>query len=216
MRTPFPYATLALLCAALSGCAATPAHTRTPMMLTEHSIDRAQQRSELMQKLMSDPDIPPWYNQRERVIEAMGDRVFDKSFDRVFDSVTVALATLGANVRNMERQSGYITSAVPTLGPERERQLRMQAAREWCRYNKYDATLLEKDKDERMHIDVVGMGNFSRHTQAITISMVRQGKEQTKVKVRFADIYYPGMLQDHYKTLWAAIDKQIFLDRGLD
>src|SRR5688572_20871679 len=76
--------------------------------------NRMQKQSELMQKLASEPDLPPWYAQRERVAQAMGDRVFDKDFDRVFDSVTVALATLGANVNNMERQSGYITSAVPT------------------------------------------------------------------------------------------------------
>jgi len=67
-----------------------------------------------------------------------------------------------------------------------------------------------------MQLDVVGMGSFNRGTQAITISMVRQGKEQTKVKVRFANIQYPGQLQEYYKTVWAAIDKQIFLDRGLD
>ena len=50
----------------------------------------------------------------------------------------------------------------------------------------------------------------------MTISMVRQGKEQTKVKVRFSNIHYPAQLEDYYKTVWAAIDKQIFLDRGLD
>src|SRR3954470_9617279 len=87
---------------------------------------KLQQQTEMMQKLASEPDIPPWYNQRERVAQAMGDRVFDKEFDRVFDSVTVALATLGANVNNMERQSGYITSAVPQLSPEREKQLQTQ------------------------------------------------------------------------------------------
>ena len=178
--------------------------------------NRIQKQSELMQKLASEPDLPPWYAQRERVAQAMGDRVFDKEFDRVFDSVTVALATLGANVNNMERQSGYITSAVPSLGPEREKRLQMQAAREYCKYHKYDPSLLEKRKDEDFGIDVFTMTSMNRYGQAMTISMVRHGKEQTKVKVRFANIHYPQQLEEYYKTVWAAIDKQIFLDRGLD
>jgi len=177
---------------------------------------KLQQQTEAMQKLASEPDIPPWYAQRERVAQAMGDRVFDKEFDRVFDSVTVALATLGANVNNMERQSGYITSAVPQLNPQREKQMQMQAAREWCKYNKYDPKILEKDKDDFYSIDVFGMSAMGRMGQAMTISMVRQGQTQTKVKVRFSNIHYPGQLEEYYKTIWAAIDKQIFLDKGLD
>ena len=178
--------------------------------------NRMQKQSELMQKLASEPDLPPWYAQRERIAQAMGDRVFDKDFDRVFDSVTVALATLGANVNNMERQSGYITSAVPSLGPEREKQLQMRAAREYCKYHKYDPSLLEKGKDDEFGIDVFTMTSMNRYGQAMTISMVRQGKEQTKVKVRFSNIHYPNQLEEYYKTVWTAIDKQIFLDRGLD
>jgi hypothetical protein len=54
------------------------------------------------------------------------------------------------------------------------------------------------------------MRGMARMGQAMTISMVRQGKEQTKVKVRFSNIQYPGQLEEYYKTIWAAIDKQIF------
>ena len=92
----------------------------------------------------------------------------------------------------------------------------MQAAREWCKYNKYDPKLLEKNKDDLYSIDVFGMSGMARMGQAMTISMVRQGKEQTKVKIRFSNIHYPGQLEEDYKTIWAAIDKQIFLDKGLD
>ena len=189
---------------------------KAPGMGAMPDADKMQKQSEIMQKLMSEPDIPPWYAQRERVAQSMGDRVFDKEFDRVFDSVTVALATLGANVNNMERQSGYITSAVPSLNPQREKQLQLQAAREWCRYNKYDPTLIEKDKDDAYGLDVFSMSSMTRFGQAMTISMVRQGREQTKVKVRFAGVHYPGQVEEYYKTIWPAIDKQIFLDRGLD
>lgn len=214
MRKPLSRAVLNLsLGAAICGCGG----PSTPgMMGTMPDANRMQKQSELMQKLASEPDLPPWYAQRDRVAQAMGDRAFDKDFDRVFDSVTVALATLGANVNNMERQSGYITSAVPSLGPEREKRLQMQAAREYCRYHKYDPSLLEKGKDDEFGMDVFMMTGMNRYGQAMTISMVRQGKEQTKVKVRFSNIHYPAQLEDYYKTVWAAIDKQIFLDRGLD
>ena len=199
------------LCLVASGCAPS-----APSMGAMPDTNRIQKQSELMQKLASEPDLPPWYAQRERLAQAMGDRVFDKDFDRVFDSVTVALATLGANVNNMERQSGYITSAVPALNPQRERQLQMQGAREYCRFHKYDPSLLEKGKDDEYGMDVFMMSNMTRFGQAMTISMVRQGKEQTKVKVRFSGVHYPGQLEEYYKHVWAAIDKQIFLDRGLD
>ena len=212
MRRRFlPLVSLAVV-TACSGCAGPSA----PGMGAMPDYDRIQKQSEIMQKLASEPDIPPWYTQRERVAQAMGDRVFDKEFDRVFDSVTVALATLGANVNNMERQSGYITSAVPTLGPEREKQLQMQGAREWARFYKYDPKLMEKGKDDDFGMDVFSMSALGRMGQAMTISMVRQGKEQTKVKVRFSNVHYPRQLEEYYKTVWAAIDKQIFLDRGLD
>ena len=85
--------------------------------------NRMMQQNDLMQKLMKDPQVPTWYGEREKITLAMGDRVFDKEFERVFDSMTIALATLEANVNNMERTSGYITSAVPRLNPERSEQL---------------------------------------------------------------------------------------------
>src|SRR5688572_25866480 len=56
--------------------------------------NRMMQQQDLMQKLMKDPQVPTWYNEREKITLAMGDRVFDKEFERVFDSMTIALATL--------------------------------------------------------------------------------------------------------------------------
>src|SRR4028118_173266 len=101
-------------------------------------MKRMEQKQDLMQKLMSDPQVPSWYGERERITQAMGDRVFDKEFDRVFDSLTVALASMEANVNNMERQSGYITAAIPRLQPERAEQLRKAAAVEFARHHGYD------------------------------------------------------------------------------
>ena len=102
-----------LIATSLAGCAPSPG----PMHMSGMpDMDRMQQKQDLMQKMMGDPQVPSWYGEREKITLAMGDRVFDKEFDRVFDSVTVALATLGANVNNMERQSGYITSASSGAG----------------------------------------------------------------------------------------------------
>lgn len=177
-------------------------------------MDRMEKKQELMQKLMADPQLPAWHSDRERITQAMGDRIFDKDFDRVFDSLTIALGTLEANVNNMERQSGYITSAVPRLNPERAHQLSQESMRAYAVANGYDPSLLEKSGPYEM--DLESMTSFSRMSQAMTISLVRQSATQTKVKIRFSNVNYPAELQEFYKTVWPAIDKQIFMDRHVD
>lgn len=57
------------------------------------------------------------------------------------------------------------------------------------------------------------MGRFAR---GMTISLVRQGPKQTKVKVRFDNVYYPRMIEECFKIVWLAVDKQMFLDKELD
>jgi hypothetical protein len=52
--------------------------------------------------------------------------------------------------------------------------------------------------------------------QAMTISLVKQSPTQTKVKIRFSNVNYPAELQEYYKIVWPAIDKQIFLDKAVD
>ena len=176
--------------------------------------NRMMQQNDLMQKLMKDPQVPTWYGEREKITLAMGDRVFDKEFERVFDSMTIALATLEANVNNMERTSGYITSAVPRLNPERSEQLHKASLVAYCKYYKYDPSLLEKKGPYEMDPDM--MRNMNRQGQAMTISLVKQTPTQTKVKIRFSNVNYPPELTEYYKTVWPAIDKQIFMDRNID
>jgi hypothetical protein len=50
----------------------------------------------------------------------------------------------------------------------------------------------------------------------LTVSLVRQSARQTKVKLRFDNVHYPLLVDEYYKTVWAAIDKQMFLDQALD
>lgn len=199
------------LIATFTGCA--PA-MMGPSMSGMPDMDRMEKKQSLMQELMSDPQLPAWHSEREKITQAMGDRIFDKDFERVFDSLTIALATLEANVNNMERQSGYITSAVPRLSPERASQLSEQSMRAYASAKGYDPSLL--DKQGPYEVDLESMTSFSRMNQAMTISLVRQSPTQTKVKIRFSNINYPPELVELYKTVWPAIDKQIFLDRSVD
>jgi hypothetical protein len=57
---------------------------------------------------------------------------------------------------------------------------------------------------------------MNRQMAGLTLSMVKQGAETTKVKLRFDNVYYPGLVDEYYKVVWAAVDKQMFLDKGLD
>jgi hypothetical protein len=50
----------------------------------------------------------------------------------------------------------------------------------------------------------------------LTLSMVKQSAQQTKVKLRFDGIYYPRQVEELYKRVWAEVDKQMFLDKALD
>jgi hypothetical protein len=177
--------------------------------------NRMNQQIELMNKLMKEPDTSSWYKQRDGVIQAMGDRVFDKSFDRVFDSVIVAMANLGAHVENMERQSGYISARGGLLPPDQTKQLRREALLEYCKLNGYDPGLLDKKGQDILDPDAAG-GMMEHMMTGLTIALVKQGENQTKVKLRFANTYYPALLQEYYKAVWPAIDKQIFLDKNLD
>ncbi len=44
--------------------------------------------------------------------------------------------------------------------------------------------------------------------------MTRVG--QSGALIRFDNIYYPRLVEEYYKLVWATVDKQIFLDKGLD
>lgn len=200
-----------VLSVSITGCMPMMAGPSLPQM---PDMKRMEQQQTLMQELMGDPQLPAWHTEREKITQAMGDRIFDKDFDRVFDSLTIALGTLEANVNNMERQSGYITSAVPRLSPERSRQLTDASLRAYASAKGYDPSLL--DKQGPYEVDLESMSSFSRMNQAMTISLVRQSPTQTKVKIRFSNINYPPELAEYYKTVWPAIDKQIFLDRSVD
>ncbi len=194
---------IATLCLLITGC------------MTMPDTNRMMSQSKLMQHLMKEPDTPVWYNQREQITKALGDRVFDKDFNRVFDSLTVALASMGMTVDNMERQSGYIAAHGQILPPERAKQLRSEELTSWCKTNGYDPSLVEIKRGDMIDPDM-GSGMMGKFGTTLTISLVKQLEKQTKVKLRFNGVYYPGTLEESYKSVWPGIDKQIFIDKGTD
>ncbi len=178
-------------------------------------IDRSMSQMRLMQHLVKEPDLDEWYNQRERVTQAIGDRVFDKSFSRVFDSLTVAIASIGMTVDNMERESGYIVARGQILPPAQSKQLRSEELTAWCVAKGYNPSLLEQRGKYGMDPDM--MSGMMQHTGiTLTISLVKQSENQTKVKLRFNGVYYPKKLEEYYKIVWPKLDKQIFIDKEID
>jgi hypothetical protein len=171
-------------------------------------------KSQLMQDMMANPDLPAWHDQREKMAMALGDRQFEQTFDRVFDSMTVALASLGCRVQNMERVSGYITASIPELPPAQMEALTLDGDRQYAVAKGYPASVVEKTGGP--YDFNVSASSFNRHMSGLTLSMVRQGPDQTKVKLRFDNVYYPGLVDEYYKIVWHAVDKQMFLDKGLD
>lgn len=210
---------LFVVLASVAGCGYGGGPNMDAMMRQQQELlanqDSMLAKSQLMQEMMSNPDLQAWHEQREKMALALGDRVFDKGFDRVFDSMTVALATLGCRVQNMERVSGYITSSIPELPPAQLDALSKDAMRQYAVAKGYPASVVEKsDSPYDMNVDVGAM--MGRQMAGLTLSMVKQGAETTKVKLRFDNVYYPGLIDEYYKVVWNAVDKQMFLDKGLD
>lgn len=189
------------------------------------------EKQRLMQDVMKNPDTAEWHDQRQKIVMAQGDRVIDKSFHRVFDSMTVALATLECKVQNMERASGYITASLPALPPDQRDALRHESLRAYAATKGYSPGLLDKsarparggqralmaptDLDDMFDVEST-IGLMGQHLGGVTLSLVRQGERQTKVKLRFDNVYYPRQVQEYYRIVWAAVDRQIFLDQALD
>jgi hypothetical protein len=172
-------------------------------------------KQRFQQEMMKNPDLPAWHAQREKMAMAVGDRVFDKGFDRVFDSMITTLASLGCRVNNMERASGYITASIPQLPPEQQEGLRKEALAQYAQAKGFPPSVLKSQGPYDIDFDMGAM--MERQGGAgLTLSMVKQGALQTKVKLRFDGAYYPRQVEELYKKVWAEVDKQMFLDKALD
>ena len=201
---------LVILSVLVSGCA-----VEQTGQTSLSRVDLIRQQQEMMIKLGSQKDLPDWQVQRETITQALGDKVFDKKFGRVFDSLVVALGTMGVQVTAMERQSGFISADGSLLRVDRAQQLNEESLVERCRFLKIDPSLLHKTGGGDNYDLSAMIGNEGRNSR-MTISLVKQNPQQTKVKLRFSGVYYPPMLEELYKAVWPALDKQIFIDKGTD
>lgn len=200
-----------------NGSGANTDQTRALLVSRMPDAGALQAKQQLMRDLMNNPDLPAWHEQRQKLALAQGDRSFNKPFDEVFDGMMVALATLGSRVNNMDRGSGYITATIPDLGPERTQQLQQQALAEYASIKGYPQSVLEKQGPWDTMNPAIGQSMMSRMGgSGLTLTMVRQTSSQTKVKLRFDNVYYPQTEQDLYQHVWVAVDRQMFLDKALD
>jgi hypothetical protein len=85
--------------------------------------------------------------------------------------LTVAIASLGSRVQNMERQSGYISASAPSLPPARQQALAHEGMQDYVRQKGYDPSILEK-KGQYDMIDVESIaGMQGRYASGMTVSM---------------------------------------------
>ena len=94
-----------------------------------------QERLKITQGFNNKPDTDAWYDQRKKITQASGDRVFDKDFGRVYDSLVLAVSSLELKINNMERTSGYISASGITLPPSEAKTMYRQAVDERCQQN---------------------------------------------------------------------------------
>ena len=183
----------------------------------EEMIGAMTAKMNFSQEMMKNPDLPAWHSQREKMALAIGDRTFDKPFERVFESMITTLASLGCRVNNIERTSGYITASMPQLPPDQKEGLSQEARAQYAQIKGYPPSVLQKGGPMGIDMDMDFGGMMERNGGAgLTLSMVKQGAQQTKVKLRFDGTYYPRQIEELYKKVWAEVDRQMFLDKALD
>ncbi|MFZ2657754.1 MAG: hypothetical protein WAX69_22665 [Victivallales bacterium] len=182
-----------------------------------------EQKCQIVTAMQGSPDTDAWHEQRQKLSQAMGDRVFDKDFGRVYDSLVLAISNLELKVINMERTSGYIQASGITLPPTESKAIRQKAVRDWCGQKGFDPSIPEKPLSPNLQSSVDALDNLSgllgtapKAQKNLTFQLVKMGDKQTKVKLRFSDVFYPPELESYYKIVWQAVDKQIFVDQNIE
>jgi hypothetical protein len=221
-NTIFPVAVASATIALLTGCVGL--NPIADVVSRPYQADQKllQERLGLGQKFNSNPDTDAWNEQRQKIAQATGDRVFEKDYGRVFDSLTLAVSTMELKVNNMERQSGYIAASGISLPPSEAKAMRREAVNDWCRQNGFDASILDRQfrTDQYRQINVPDltelMAKYEKMQKGLTFQLIKIGENQTKVKLRFSDVYYPAEVETYYKLVWQAVDKQIFVDQNIE
>lgn len=216
--------TLVLLSTVIVALLALPTGCINPVeLMYGQDQDLFQKRQQITNKFNNNPDTDAWYDQRQQITQALGDRDFNKDFGRVYDSLMLAVASMELKINNMERTSGYIAATGITLSPTEARGMRRESVNDWCRLNGFDPAILDQQFKTSQYRNMSEMMDFSgmmakyeKMQKGLTFQLLKMGDNQTRVKLRFSDVYYPGELETYYKLVWQAVDKQIFVDQNID
>ncbi|GEM_PF-2019946 len=152
-----------------------------------------QQQLKITTKFNSNPDTDAWYDQRQKMMQAKGDRVFDKDFARVFDSLVLAISSMELKVNNMERPSGYIAASGVTLPPSDARTMRRESVTDWCNQNGFDAKILDQKFTSRTMQQQSGaaldmsemMAKYDKMQRSLTFQLVKMGGQPDQGKIAF-------------------------------
>jgi len=155
-------------------------------------------RQKITLKFNTNPDTDAWYDERQKTALAIGDRVFDQDFNRVFDSLTLSVSSLELKVTSMERESGYIAASGITLPPTDAKAMRHDAVSDWCKQNGFDASVLDRQfrtstyQQTSEMMDMSGMmAKYDKMEKSLTFQLIKVSPTQTKVKLRFSNVYCP-------------------------
>lgn len=211
--------------ACLSGCAGglVPVGLVPGMDAPIHQDSKlGREKLDRILEFQNNPDTDAWKEQRLKIAQAMGDRIFDKEFGRVFDSLVLAVSTMELKVNNMERTSGFIQATGIALPQSESIVVYREALNDWCRQRGYDSSIFDKKYSTTAFSQVQlreipdAASRYAKKTKVLTFQLVKMGDKQTKVKLRFSDVPYPPELESYYKLVWQAVDKQIFVDQNIE
>ena len=212
----------------LTGCVGIPMVGMPDNSAMMADNDLLQQKQKITMGFQSSPDTDAWHEQRQKLSLAAGDRVFDKDFARVYDSLVLALSTMELKVGNMERTSGYIQATGIALAPTESKAMHHDAVRDWCQQRGFDPNIPDQKFAQPYWEKQFGgladnsagmagmMGQPAKAQKGLTFQLAKMGDNQTKVKLRFSDVYYPPEMEAYYKLVWQAVDKQIFVDKNVE
>jgi hypothetical protein len=171
-----------------------------------------QRAHKFQQMIASEPDLPEWQQARENITLAMGDRDVSMTFDDTYKATVVGIATMEVTVNNMERESGFIAASGRILPTELATATRKQRLRDYAVAKGMSAEAAEPTR----WMDPGMMSSYMEEATTMTITILEMAENESRVKVRFNNVYYPQELEESYRFFWQALDKQGFMDQALD
>lgn len=218
------FVVLLVVSALSSSCIPSASGGYTSISAMQQDADLMLEKARIQNEYLGNPDTDDWYSARADMAKAIGDRTFAFPYDRTFDSLALAISSLGLTVENMERDSGYIVAKGITLPPSESRSISRQAFEEWSKTKGYAATVMNRRYRTSTYQTMSGTidsqnqawGQFQKRERALNFQVTKSGEEETIVKLRFTNVYYPQEVERYYEMVWEAVDKQLFVDDAIE